>query len=89
MILQRSGKESVVERWILHKLNNAAADVEKQLEDRNFMNATGALWNFWLYEFCDVYIVSAPLSRPTQMFRLLTRCLLIMYVRFNRRLPSP
>lgn len=87
MILQRSGKESVVERWILHKLNNAAADVEKQLEDRNFMNATGALWNFWLYEFCDVYIVSAPLS-PTQMFRLLTRCLLIVDVRSNRKLPS-
>lgn len=52
----RTGNESVVERWILHKLNAATADVEKQLEDRNFMNATGALWNFWLYEFCDVYI---------------------------------
>jgi valyl-tRNA synthetase len=59
----RSGNESVVERWILHKLNHATAEVERQLEDRNFMNATGALWNFWLYEFCDVFIeASKPMT---------------------------
>ncbi|KAF9510893.1 hypothetical protein BS47DRAFT_1347375 [Hydnum rufescens UP504] len=48
--------ESLVERWILHKLNLAAADVNKHLTDRNFMLATTAVYNFWLYELCDVFI---------------------------------
>ena len=42
----------------MHKLNLAADEINKQLTDRNFMNATGAAYNFWLYELCDVYIVS-------------------------------
>ncbi|OSD00306.1 hypothetical protein PYCCODRAFT_1437437 [Trametes coccinea BRFM310] len=51
-----TGNESLVEKWILHKLNLAADEINKQLADRNFMNATGAAYNFWLYELCDVYI---------------------------------
>ena len=46
-----------MEKWILHKLNFAADEINKQLADRNFMNATSAAYNFWLYELCDVYIV--------------------------------
>jgi valyl-tRNA synthetase len=46
-----------VEKWILHKLNIAATETNKQLGERNFMAATNALYNFWLYELCDVYIV--------------------------------
>ena len=42
----------------MHKLNLAAEEINKQLAERNFMNATGAAYNFWLYELCDVYIVS-------------------------------
>ena len=41
----------------MHKLNLAAEEINKQLAERNFMNATGAAYNFWLYELCDVYIV--------------------------------
>lgn len=52
-----TGNESLVEKWIYHKLNVAATDVNKQLTDRNFMLATSAAYNFWLYELCDVYIV--------------------------------
>ncbi|KAJ3557339.1 hypothetical protein NM688_g1525 [Phlebia brevispora] len=51
-----TGKESLVERWILHKLNNAAIEINRQLELRNFMAATNVAYNFWLYELCDVYI---------------------------------
>ena len=54
---QPTGNESLVEKWILHKLNLAAEEINKQLSERNFMNATGAAYNFWLYELCDVYIV--------------------------------
>ncbi|TFK80279.1 hypothetical protein K466DRAFT_504183 [Polyporus arcularius HHB13444] len=51
-----TGNESLVEKWILHKLNLASEEINKQLTERNFMNATGAAYNFWLYELCDVYI---------------------------------
>ncbi|KAG6857894.1 AP-1 adaptor complex sigma subunit Aps1, partial [Blastosporella zonata] len=56
-----TGKESLVEQWILHKLNFAAAEINTQLAERNFMLATTAAYNFWLYELCDVYIVRIPL----------------------------
>jgi valyl-tRNA synthetase len=54
---QPTGNESLVEKWILHKLNIATAETNKQLNERNFMAATNAVYNFWLYELCDVYIV--------------------------------
>ena len=63
---QPTGNESLVEKWILHKLNLAAEEINQQLSERNFMNATGAAYNFWLYELCDVYIVRpshSPMSR--------------------------
>lgn len=54
---QPTGDESLCEMWILHKLNLAAGDVNMHLEERNFMMATTSIYNFWLYELCDVYIV--------------------------------
>ncbi|KAF7969993.1 hypothetical protein HWV62_25422 [Athelia sp. TMB] len=51
-----TGKESLVEKWILHKLNIAAQEVNKHMADRNFMMVTTDVYNFWLYELCDVYI---------------------------------
>ncbi|KAF8752955.1 Class-I aminoacyl-tRNA synthetase [Rhizoctonia solani] len=51
-----TGQETIVEKWILHKLDVAAVDTNKALEERNFMTATTAVYNFWLYELCDVFI---------------------------------
>ncbi|OBZ70621.1 Valine--tRNA ligase, mitochondrial [Grifola frondosa] len=51
-----SGQESLLEQWILHKLNIAATEINKYLAERNFMSATTSAYNFWLYELCDVYI---------------------------------
>lgn len=47
-----------MEKWILNMLNVAADEVNKQLAERNFLMVTNAVYNFWLYELCDVYIVS-------------------------------
>jgi valyl-tRNA synthetase len=60
---QPLGSESLVERWTYHKLDVATTDVNKALYERNFMAATNAVYNFWLYELCDVYIVSATTLR--------------------------
>ncbi|KAJ6513801.1 tRNA synthetases class I-domain-containing protein [Mycena vitilis] len=51
-----TGNESLAELWILHKLNVAVLELNTQLHERNFMLATTAAYNFWLYELCDVYI---------------------------------
>ncbi|MCO5554133.1 hypothetical protein L7F22_007659 [Adiantum nelumboides] len=61
-----SGKESLVEKWILFKLNEAAKGVSTHLENRNFMQATTDVYNFWLYELCDVYIEAIkPICDPS------------------------
>ncbi|TFK27106.1 valine-tRNA ligase [Coprinopsis marcescibilis] len=78
-----TGNESLVEKWILHKLNIAATDINKALAERNFMNATNVAYNFWLYELCDVYIeamkpmtdASAPISVQKSAQQTLYTCL--------------
>lgn len=54
---QPSENETLVERWILDRLNSAAVSINTALESRRFSDATTAAYNFWLYELCDVYIV--------------------------------
>ena len=56
-VARPTGKESLVERWILDRLNFAAEKINRELERRDFFEATIAAHNFWLYELCDVYIV--------------------------------
>ncbi|CAA21312.1 cytoplasmic valine-tRNA ligase Vrs1/Vas1 [Schizosaccharomyces pombe] len=51
-----TGNESLVEKWIFHRLNIAAAAMNKNMEEMNFLQATSAVHQFWLYELCDVYI---------------------------------
>ncbi|KAI8884165.1 hypothetical protein K501DRAFT_284983 [Backusella circina FSU 941] len=51
-----TGNESLTDKWILAKLNKCAIDTNKALEERNFFAATNAVYQFWLYELCDVYI---------------------------------
>jgi valyl-tRNA synthetase len=68
-----TGAESLVERWILHKLNFTAGEVNKFLEVRNFMAATTAVYNFWLYELCDVYIEAMkPMTEPSADLKVRT-----------------
>ncbi|KAI3406287.2 VAS1 [Candida oxycetoniae] len=50
-----TGNESLVEKWILAKLSNAAKNTNESLEARNFGDATNHIYNFW-YDLCDVYI---------------------------------
>jgi len=50
------GNESLVEKWIISRLNVAIKETTENLETINLMNATTAIYNFWLYELCDVYV---------------------------------
>ena len=58
-----TGKETLVEKWILSRLESTAVDLNKHLENRNFLLATSTIYDFWLYSLCDVYIEAMkPLS---------------------------
>ncbi len=59
---QPSGEESVMDRWILSRLTAAVDDANRGFADYDFSLITTAVYNFWLYELCDVYLVRGPLS---------------------------
>ncbi|KAL4402370.1 valine--tRNA ligase [Malassezia pachydermatis] len=48
--------QSLVEKWILYRLNEATKQLNDDLLQRSFMSATTGVYNFWLYDLCDVYI---------------------------------
>merc|ERR1711892_1004399 len=47
---------SPMDRWILSRLAYAVEQVNIGFTEYNFPQATTALYNFWLYELCDVYL---------------------------------
>merc|ERR1712107_865208 len=44
------------DRWILSRLSHAVEVCNAGFQSYNFPQATTALYNFWLYELCDVYL---------------------------------
>ncbi|KAJ5731407.1 Valine--tRNA ligase [Penicillium malachiteum] len=52
----KTGKESLSERWILHKLNSAAKEVNELLEKRDFSNTANLIYQYWYSQLCDVFI---------------------------------
>lgn len=49
--------ESIMDLFILNKLNHTIKEVNSNLEQMNFMHATNVIHQFWLYDLCDVYVV--------------------------------
>ncbi len=47
-----------MDRWILSCLSNAVAACDKGFKAYDFPVATTACYNFWLYDLCDIYLVS-------------------------------
>jgi len=56
MIVPQAAGLSPMDRWILSRLSDAAVTCNVAMEEYNFPSATTALYNFWLYELCDVYL---------------------------------
>ncbi|KAI4105861.1 MAG: hypothetical protein L6R37_002507 [Teloschistes peruensis] len=52
----RTGNESLADRWILHKLNIACADINDALTKRDFSVATSISYQYWYAQLCDTYI---------------------------------
>ena len=51
-----TGKESLAERWILHKMTTCAKEINQALADREFMRSTTYIYAYWYSQLCDVYI---------------------------------
>lgn len=48
--------KTLAERWILHKMNSAARDLNIAIADREFQKSTTIVYKYWYAELCDVYI---------------------------------
>nr|XP_020466527.1 valine--tRNA ligase [Monopterus albus] len=55
---QLCGEESVSDRWILSRLSAAVGLCDAGFKAYDFPAITTAIYNFWLYELCDVYLES-------------------------------
>uniref|UniRef100_A0A8C5QQ96 Valine--tRNA ligase n=1 Tax=Leptobrachium leishanense TaxID=445787 RepID=A0A8C5QQ96_9ANUR len=51
-----SGQESLVDLWILSRLSAAVDLCNMGFQNYDFPAITTAIYNFWLYELCDVYL---------------------------------
>jgi len=80
-----------MDRWILSRLAAALEDVLRGFAEYNFPLATTALYNFWLYELCDVYLeVLKPVFQGTDAGAILTaRNVLYLCLDSGLRLISP
>jgi valyl-tRNA synthetase len=47
---------SLIDSWMLSRLSNMVEKVNSSMQAYEFAEATTALYNFWLYELCDVYL---------------------------------
>lgn len=54
-----AGHESLVDRWIRSRLTEAVRLSNEGFQAYDFPAITTAQYSFWLYELCDVYLVSS------------------------------
>ncbi len=50
-----------MDQWILSRLTEAVTLSNQGFREYDFPTATTAIYNFWLYELCDVYLVRCSL----------------------------
>uniref|UniRef100_A0A0K8T843 valine--tRNA ligase n=4 Tax=Lygus hesperus TaxID=30085 RepID=A0A0K8T843_LYGHE len=57
-LFQVLGNESPLDLWMLSRLSAAVQMCNDALEAYDFVSATTACYNLWLYDLCDVYLES-------------------------------
>ena len=45
-------------KWILSRLAETVSECDSGFRNYNFPAVTTACYNFWLYDLCDIYLVS-------------------------------
>ncbi|KAE8374365.1 tRNA synthetases class I-domain-containing protein [Aspergillus bertholletiae] len=54
--LDKTGDESLGERWMLHKLNTASQNIDRALSEKEFSRAAQIVYQYWYDNLCDVFI---------------------------------
>ena len=52
-----------MDKWILSRLSAAVSDCNTGFSEYDFPVITTAIYSFWLYELCDVYLVGVASER--------------------------
>lgn len=60
--------------WMLSRVAAAVASCNKAFETYDFPVATSACYNLWLYDLCDVYLVSCCSSVLIFILHLNSSC---------------
>uniref|UniRef100_A0A7N8WPF3 Valine--tRNA ligase n=1 Tax=Mastacembelus armatus TaxID=205130 RepID=A0A7N8WPF3_9TELE len=79
-------QESVSDRWILSRLSAAVGLCDAGFKAYDFPGITTTIYNFWLYELCDVYLESV---KPVFSKALVCRQTLYTCLEVGLRLLSP
>lgn len=59
-----------MDKWILSRLATAVEASNNGFSSYEFYNSTTALYNFWLYDLCDVYLVSSTYNHFDFQFEI-------------------
>ncbi|CAD5235425.1 unnamed protein product [Bursaphelenchus xylophilus] len=86
-----TGHESTADLWIMSRLASAVERSENGFKNYNFQDVTTALYNFWLYEFCDVYLeaIKPDMAKKDPKITETIRAILYTCVDVFLRLISP
>lgn len=68
-----SGKESLAETWILHKMNACAKTMNEAINAREFMKSTSSIYSYCYDELFDVFIGTLVLMSAI-LSQILTVC---------------
>ncbi|MCP9263016.1 Valine--tRNA ligase [Dirofilaria immitis] len=55
-LLSGSKESSILDRWILSRLSYTVESSNSEMSNYHFSRVTTILYNFWQYDFCDIYI---------------------------------
>ncbi|CCH60040.1 hypothetical protein TBLA_0C02290 [Henningerozyma blattae CBS 6284] len=76
---------SLLEKWILHQLNEYSQKINTQLEKRDFSGAATSIYEFW-YVICDTYIEKLKYVMMTNNEKYVETSKQILYVVFESTL---
>ncbi|RCN40666.1 valine--tRNA ligase [Ancylostoma caninum] len=86
-----SGKESIMDEWILSRTAYAVDRCNYAMDTYNFTQFTATLFEFWLYDLCDIYLeaVKPVIASGSDEARKVAKATLYHCVETGLRLISP
>ncbi|MGZ4107905.1 MAG: valine--tRNA ligase, partial [Tumebacillaceae bacterium] len=89
--ISASDKLGTADKWILHRLNETAKDVNQRMENYDFGGAGNAMYEFLWNEYCDWYIELAkmPLNGEDEAAKKTTQNMLVYVLDNALRLLHP